>query len=643
MINIVPSELDKNIAMLLTNRDVVPEAEKVISHYNLDMKVCFSEMENADHAARELLNEGIKVIISRGGMSMYLRSVLSIPIITIDYKYKDFARSIELASRVSSKIAIVSFNQAISAAQSVAQYFGQRIELVQIDDFKKFDSTLSELKNKGIEVIIGGYSAQVAAKKTGLACVSMQVDEDAITAAIIEARRTLSMLNQYEIKLQTILSILKSVPSGIIAVDISGKILNINTIAQELLNLNYADIINKKYDKVLPFASVIGKAFSGVSVFREVFENNGEYLALNCVPIITDGLVTGAVINLQGESEIKYIDAQIRKKIDTSGHLAKNKFENIIGESNIILETKRKAFTYASVDSTVLIKGDTGTGKELFAQSIHNSSKRKLHPFVAVNCAVLPESLLESELFGYVRGAFTGAKSEGKAGIFELAHKGTIFLDEIGEMPVGIQPRLLRVIQEKEIVRIGGEKVIPVDVRILAATNRNLYDDVKSGKFRADLYYRLSVLVLPLPPLRERQGDIRILASHFLRFYAKKYSLTIDGIDEEAFEVLEKMDFPGNVRELSNLIERSIVLSKSDHIGKKELLDALDEEEKNNSSPVLRDPGLLRENKFTIPCQEQKRLILEALMKSGGNKAEAARLLGIGRTSLWRKIKQLQL
>ncbi|HOI22828.1 MAG TPA: sigma 54-interacting transcriptional regulator [Spirochaetales bacterium] len=451
------------------------------------------------------------------------------------------------------------------------------------------------------------------------------------------------MLNQYEIKLQTILSILKSVPSGIIAVDISGKILNINTIAQELLNLNYADIINKKYDKVLPFASVIGKAFSGVSVFREVFENNGEYLALNCVPIITDGLVTGAVINLQGESEIKYIDAQIRKKIDTSGHLAKNKFENIIGESNIILETKRKAFTYASVDSTVLIKGDTGTGKELFAQSIHNSSKRKLHPFVAVNCAVLPESLLESELFGYVRGAFTGAKSEGKAGIFELAHKGTIFLDEIGEMPVGIQPRLLRVIQEKEIVRIGGEKVIPVDVRILAATNRNLYDDVKSGKFRADLYYRLSVLVLPLPPLRERQGDIRILASHFLRFYAKKYSLTIDGIDEEAFEVLEKMDFPGNVRELSNLIERSIVLSKSDHIGKKELLDALDEEEKNNSSPVLRDPGLLRENKFTIPCQEQKRLILEALMKSGGNKAEAARLLGIGRTSLWRKIKQLQL
>lgn len=643
MINIVPSELDKNIAMLLTNRDVVPEAEKVISHYNLDMKVCFSEMENADHAARELLNEGIKVIISRGGMSMYLRSVLSIPIITIDYKYKDFARSIELASRVSSKIAIVSFNQAISAAQSVAQYFGQRIELVQIDDFKKFDSTLSELKNKGIEVIIGGYSAQVAAKKTGLACVSMQVDEDAIIAAIIEARRTLSMLNQYEIKLQTILSILKSVPSGIIAVDISGKILNINTIAQELLNLNYADIINKKYDKVLPFASVIGKAFSGVSVFREVFENNGEYLALNCVPIITDGLVTGAVINLQGESEIKYIDAQIRKKIDTSGHLAKNKFENIIGESNIILETKRKAFTYASVDSTVLIKGDTGTGKELFAQSIHNSSKRKLHPFVAVNCAVLPESLLESELFGYVRGAFTGAKSEGKAGIFELAHKGTIFLDEIGEMPVGIQPRLLRVIQEKEIVRIGGEKVIPVDVRILAATNRNLYDDVKSGKFRADLYYRLSVLVLPLPPLRERQGDIRILASHFLRFYAKKYSLTIDGIDEEAFEVLEKMDFPGNVRELSNLIERSIVLSKSDHIGKKELLDALDEEEKNNSSPVLRDPGLLRENKFTIPCQEQKRLILEALMKSGGNKAEAARLLGIGRTSLWRKIKQLQL
>jgi len=319
------------------------------------------------------------------------------------------------------------------------------------------------------------------------------------------------------------------------------------------------------------------------------------------------------------------------------GHVAKKGIDDIIGSSKSIAEAKGKAMDYAFVDSTVMILGETGTGKELFAQSIHNASRRKNKPFVAINCAALPKSIIESELFGYVKGAFTGASSEGKAGMFEMAHGGTIFLDEISEMPIDVQGRLLRVIQEKEIVRLGDDKVIPVDVRIITASNRDLKQEVDRGNFRADLYYRLSVLILHLPALRDRREDIPLLARHFVKKFSAKYGKYIYDIRSDAIEYLLQFDYPGNIRQLSNIIERSVIISRREYIDIQTIREALEEEQLT----VLRvhNGSKQTEYKKTVDAKERER-ILDAMARCNGNKSQAAQMLGIGRSTLYRKLRK---
>src|SRR5690625_4003910 len=268
------------------------------------------------------------------------------------------------------------------------------------------------------------------------------------------------------------------------------------------------------------------------------------------------------MVAFQDVTGIKKMEGEIRKKIYLRGHIAKYTFNDIIYKSDVVDQTIEIAKSYSEVDSNILIIGETGTGKEMYTQSIHNQSARKDKPFVAINCAALPESLLESELFGYVEGAFTGAVKGGKKGFFELAHRGTLFLDEIGEISVNLQSRLLRVLQEKEVMRIGDDKVIPVDVRIIAATNKNLLEMVKNNQFREDLYYRLSVLNLHLPPLRACREDIPSMVHLFLRKYAGTNQRI--RITESALERLSNEAWEGNVRELQNFCERLAVLCK-DH------------------------------------------------------------------------------
>lgn len=289
-----------------------------------------------------------------------------------------------------------------------------------------------------------------------------------------------------------------------------------------------------------------------------------------------------------------------------------------------------------------LIQGETGTGKELFAQSIHNASGRKDKPFVAVNCAALPENLLESELFGYVEGAFTGARKGGKTGLFELAHEGTIFLDEISEMSMSIQARFLRVIQEKEVVRLGDDKIIPVNIRVIGATNRDLLRQVEEMKFREDLYYRLCVLTLEIPPLRMRKEDIHNLVDYFLVGKSKELNIKTKGIDHDAMARLLLYDWPGNIRQLENLVERCVVLSRDKEIS----IEVMDE-------AISGIPQLGREadhqyvehendGKKGVLKQIEKDTIMNVLEETGGNKTLAAEKLGISVTTLWRKLKTME-
>jgi transcriptional regulator with PAS, ATPase and Fis domain len=290
------------------------------------------------------------------------------------------------------------------------------------------------------------------------------------------------------------------------------------------------------------------------------------------------------------------------------------------------------------VHANILIVGETGTGKELFAQSIHNASSRREGPFVAINCAALPESLLESELFGYVEGAFTGASKGGKAGLFELAHRGTIFLDEISEISPFLQGRMLRVLEEREIMRIGHDQVIPVDIRIISAANRDLHELVEQGQFRKDLLYRLDVLQLDIPPVRDRGNDIRMLIEHwFSRFELQLYGRTRP-IGDECWPYLQSQKWEGNVRQLRNFCERLTVIAQSECIHLEEAVQAYGEHR-----ALQKVTRIEKEDPWEEVHAKERATILECLEKCHRNRSEAARLLGIDRSTLWRKMKKLNI
>ncbi len=354
-----------------------------------------------------------------------------------------------------------------------------------------------------------------------------------------------------------------------------------------------------------------GKTVHMISSGYPIFDNSGE--------------VVGAIDIFRGIERSRKLANVI------AGYNASYEFEDIIGESNKIKETIKLAKSFSCNKENILIKGESGTGKELFAQSIHNYGYRKKNPFIAINCANLPNELIESELFGYEEGAFTGARGGGKPGKFELAGGGTLFLDEIGEMQYHLQAKLLRAIETKSIVRLGGSKPIKIDARIIAATNRDLKAMMDKGQFRQDLYYRLTVLTLNIPPLNQRSDDLLKLAEYFIEKIGLKYGKKITGIESNAKNMLLANHWPGNVRELENLMSRAVFICDTNYISKNHLIKAgLDEVAivKNKQIP----------NKKELK-EINREIILETLKLTNGNKKRAAELLGISRQTIYRTLR----
>lgn len=379
----------------------------------------------------------------------------------------------------------------------------------------------------------------------------------------------------------------------------------------------------KAYNPAIPI--LIMTAYSSVDSAVEALKAGAyDYLTK---PLDFEVLKLGMARALE-HSGLKVENAALKSKLGTDYEL-----ENIIGKSRPMKALVEMLAMVAPSEATVLITGESGTGKELIAKSIHHNSPRKDRPMVVVNCAALSETLLESELFGHERGAFTGADRR-REGRFKLADKGTIFLDEIGETSAAMQAKLLRVIQEREIQRVGGEETLSVDVRILAATNQNLEAGVKDGKFREDLFYRLNVVALRIPPLRERTDDIPLLAQHFLEKYARKNRKKVKGFSPLAMDMLLKYAWPGNVRELENTIERAVILLPDEHITEKELPSNITEHFAGEGDSPTPPAAANR------PLEEiEREAILATLEDSGGNKSETARRLGINRKTLHKKLK----
>ena len=322
------------------------------------------------------------------------------------------------------------------------------------------------------------------------------------------------------------------------------------------------------------------------------------------------------------------------------GLVAKYTIKDLIHSSSAMRDIVKKAVRYASSDSTILLNGETGTGKEILAQSIHNMGRRAKGPFVSINCAAIPDQLLENELFGHEEGAFTGSRKGGKIGLFELAHTGTIFLDEIASTPPNVQASLLRVLQEKKVMRIGSDRLIPIDVRVIAASNRNLVEEVRSGRFREDLFFRLNVLIINMPPLRERIEDLEIIVSDLMKRISHKYSMKPISIPDHHIRKLMRYPWSGNIRQLENFIERLLLLS--DSVFDPDIFDELfrELETHNVAAPNVRAQAVRR---HAIDMREytQEKIINEVLLDAKFCKKKAAQMLGISRTTLWRKMKTL--
>lgn len=382
-------------------------------------------------------------------------------------------------------------------------------------------------------------------ERTNLISVRFIQDFVYSSKKVVKALETADNMKE---QLNTILNVIND---GIVGIDSNGKIMFSNENAKKLFNSNGKGNKQAVLDDIIDIdlKSHPGENFG---LYRKIHEIMGKKILLTMMPIIKNNENQGAIITFKDLSEIIEMENIVRANLAKRGHTAKYDFSNIIGNSKQITETKEIARKLAKSNSTLLLTGESGNGKELFAHAIHKASNKQQGPFVAVNFAALPENLMESELFGYEEGAFTGAKKGGHVGLFEQSHKGTIFLDEIGDASLRIQARLLRVLQEKEVMRVGGTKILPIDVRIIAATNKNLEVLVQEERFREDLYYRLNVLPIRIPPLRERKEDIPLLIENILEKFPKGNEMIIS---DEAMDILMEYNWPGNIRELENMIE----------------------------------------------------------------------------------------
>ena len=435
--------------------------------------------------------------------------------------------------------------------------------------------------------------------------------------------------------------------NGVMVTDADGTITHFNKPYGQFLGLDPEEQIGKHCTQVIENTRMHIVAQTGTPEINHSHRIRGQNMVVQRIPIKKDGRVIAVF------GQVMFKDVRDVRKLATELSLLESKvklyeeelinlrstrytFDSIIGISQAIKSLKIEALRATSNQFPVLITGESGTGKELFAQAIHHAGPRRVHPFVRINCAAIPKDLLESELFGYEKGAFTGADPNGKPGKFELARQGTVFLDEVGDLPLEMQPKLLRVIEDKEFERVGGTKIIQSDFRIIAATNQNLEQMLLDNRFRKDLFYRLNVIPLNIPPLRERKSDILPTARHLLKQMAREANLREKNIDREAEKALKNYGWQGNVRELSNVLERTLSTLEGDTIRLQHLPFHVYRSHRtfpeHHRSP-LKD----------VQTRTEKEAILYALKESKNNKARAAKMLGIHRTLLYKKMRKYEI
>ncbi len=617
-------------------------ALEVAAQLNIDVTVEEGVLDRGVEIAQRWEREGaVQAIVARGPTAILIRKAVSLPVTVIEITGFDMLEALHRARELGGKVAVIDY------AHRNPPY---ELDLLEKIASLPFDALLYRnhiglcrqvvtAQREGYQTIVGtGICIARMAEERQMHGVLVHTSRETLYGALQQSVAKLRLAEQQRARTRRTQAVLDMTSDGIIATDGDGAALIFNRAAERLLGLSAKEVLGRRREEFTGHP-ILGPLLGDGSESRaELVRAGGLNLVVNRVPQGAQNLV----VTFQAASQIQTLEEKIRKQLHTKGLVARYSFADLIGQNPIYRRALERAGQFAASDLTVLLTGESGTGKELFAHAIHRASRRERGPFVAVNCAALPESLLESELFGYEEGAFTGARKGGKMGLFELAHGGTIFLDEIGELSVTLQARLLRVLQGREVMRVGGDRLLPVDVRVVAATNMNLQQAVQEGRFRQDLYYRLNVLNLRLPPLRDRLDDVPLLAQYFLKAFSAEAGVDFT-LPDSTLRLLQGYDWPGNVRELENFVQKFAVLSLHHpdpiHLVR-ELLDELQYGRTDDAADGVRG------NRITIEIgtmEEMEQQILRQLDRQGGrDRAQLARFLGISRTTLWKKLKETE-
>jgi len=582
--------------------------------------------------AKMAVGKGAEVLISRGGTASLIARSLDVLLVEIEVNPIDILRALSKIENPLGPIGVIGFRNVIYGCEELSRVIGVPLLEISLDDEAEAEAKIRAAAKRGIRSVVGDAISIKSAVRLGMDAIMIESGKEAVYKAIREALKIATIRRREQERAELITTLIASSTDALVAVDRQSRITLFNPLAETIFARRASEVMGRSIGDILPESRLPRVMETRRQEWGELERVNGRVLASKLTPILIRGEVAGALATYQDVTQVQRFEQSVRQKLYAKGLVAKTHLEEFVTLSRQGRSLLDKARQYAAVDSNVLITGESGTGKEMIAQGLHNLSRRAKGPFVAFNCAAVPENLLESELFGYEEGAFTGARRGGKVGLMELAHGGTLFMDEIGEMPLSLQARILRVIQEKEVMRIGGERIIPVDLRLLSATNENLGQLIDERKFRKDLYYRINVLWLHIPPLRERREDIPLLAEHIMKRH-QAMNPAVLGIGAKALNRLCQQFWSGNVRELESTLERAILLSSGPVLQDEDIQQALFLHAEPESPPALAASGdaLLDIEKATIE---------RVLQEEKYNYNRTAARLGINRTTLWRKLNK---
>ncbi|SNY92951.1 Transcriptional regulator containing PAS, AAA-type ATPase, and DNA-binding Fis domains [Cohaesibacter sp. ES.047] len=549
------------IAFIAPYEQIRVKAQSIIDTSDYPAKAFEGDLQQGVKAARQAMENGAKIIISRGGTARMIRRELDVEVIEVEASVQRTLAYIHKETDENTRIAVAGFAPLINLVEPICTILTRTYRCFELREKTEFQERLDSLVKWKPDVVIGDAVACQWVKSKGLNAYLIESSMETIVDAFERAMLVYKNLNRYILAERKLSTVLDCTRDGAVLVNKLGRIEEVNRQGCEILAHPKRKILGAAITDFF-VSPELERAFQkSMDTRNMIVSYRGDPLALDHITIASgDFSDQASVVLFQPVQKIQDTGNVIRKKLTQSGFYAKYSFSSIHYRCQKMKRLVEMAQHYSQTTCNIMIVGETGTGKELFAQSIHNAGQLADGPFVAVNCAALPGDLLESELFGYAPGAFTGASKSGKIGLFELAHEGTLFLDELTEMNVFLQAKLLRALQTGEIMRIGDNKVVPINVRIIATTNKVPQEEIKLHKLRADLFYRLNVLDLSIPALRERDGDAELLFKRFLEKSCQKRKAPTPHVPTRVLKQLKHYSWPGNVRELENFAEKYATL-----------------------------------------------------------------------------------